>query len=345
MSRAPRSNPALAVDPSMHKQTESDNWQPVASLDMLRLRAQLLAAIRQFFTQRQVMEVETPALAHYASTEVHLDSFSTSLSGSDQSLYLQTSPEYHMKRLLASGSGPIYQLGHAFRREESGRLHNPEFTMLEWYRPDFDHHQLMDEMQEFLQHVGLQSAGFGETRRISYASVFEQYAQLDPHTTEIAHIRKRATELGISIDNADQLTDRDSWLDLILSHVIEPQLGQGEITFVYDYPASQASLARIRPDNPPIAERFEVYVRGIELANGFHELRDVVEQKQRLIQDQQHRQQLGLEVYELDPLFLAALAAGLPPCAGVALGLDRLLMLLTGVQTIDEVMAFPQTRA
>jgi len=329
----------------MQKPTQPDNWQPAATLDVLRLRAQLLADIRQFFAKRQVMEVETPVLAHCASTEVHLDSFSTSLGSSAQSLYLQTSPEYHMKRLLAAGSGPIYQISHAFRREESGRLHNPEFTLLEWYRPDFDHHRLMDEMQELLQHVGLPLSGSGEIRRITYAAVFEQYAQFNPHTAEIAHIRQRATELDIHIDNAGQLTDRDSWLDLILSHAIEPHLGQGEITFLYDYPASQASLARIRPGNPPIAERFEVYVRGIELANGFHELSDVIEQKQRLIQDQQRRQQLGLEAHEPDPLFLAALAAGLPACAGVALGLDRLLMLLTGVQTIDEVMAFPQTRA
>ena len=175
--------------------------------------------------------------------------------------------------------------------------------------------------------------------------MFEQHAGIDPHTADITQLRQCASESGIQIENANQLTDRDSWLDLILSHVIEPQLGQEEITFLYDYPVSQASLARIRPGNPAIAERFEVYVRGIELANGFHELGDVVEQKQRLMQDQEHRRRLGLEVPALDQAFLAALAAGLPPCAGVALGLDRLLMLLTGVQTIDEVMAFPLARA
>ncbi|HED16580.1 MAG TPA: EF-P lysine aminoacylase GenX [Gammaproteobacteria bacterium] len=330
----------------MHKQAEPGNWQPVATLDMLRQRAQLLSDIRQFFAKLQIMEVETPILAHCASTEVHLDSFSTSLSrSSGQSLYLQTSPEYHMKRLLASGSGPIYQISHAFRREESGHLHNPEFTMLEWYRPDFDYHQLMDEMQIFLQYVGLPSAGFDQIRRISYADLFLQYVELNPHTSDISHIRRCAAALGIPIENADKLTDCDSWLDLILSHVIEPQLGQKEITFVYDYPATQASLARIRPGNPAIAERFEVYVRGIELANGFHELDDVAEQKKRLMQDQQRRRELRLDAYGLDQSFLAALAAGLPPCAGVALGVDRLLMLLNSVQTIDEVMAFPLARA
>jgi len=329
----------------MNKMTKRGGWQPVATQGMLRRRAQLLADTRQFFATRQVMEVETPILAHCASTEVHLESFSTAQGHTEQLLYLQTSPEYHMKRLLAAASGPVYQISRAFRREESGRLHNPEFSMLEWYRPDFDHYQLMDEMQELLLHVGIQAAGFDHIRRISYAEVFEQYAGFNPHTVDITRLSQCAIDLGIKIENADKLTERDGWLDLILSHVIEPQLGQGEITFVYNYPASQASLARIRPGNPAVAERFEVYVRGIELANGFHELDDAVEQRQRLMQDQARRRQLGLEVPELDQAFLDALDAGLPPCAGVALGLDRLLMLLTGVQTIDEVLAFPLERA
>ncbi len=318
-------------------------WQPGASLQMLQRRAQLLTDIRQFFSERQFLEVETPVLAHSTSTEVHMHSFAT-YHGAQQ-LFLQTSPEFHMKRLLAAGCGPVYQVSRVFRRDERGRHHNPEFTMLEWYQPGFDHHQLMDQVQELLLSIGLDEAGFSKFRRVSYAELFAQYTGIDPHRDDIEVLRERATALGIQLEHADQLQDRDDWLNLILSHQVEPQLDAQEICFVYDYPASQASLARVRPGQPEVAERFEVYVGGIELANGFHELADAHEQRRRMQRDQQQRQQLGLDAHTPDPLLLAALEAGLPDCAGVALGLERVLMALTGAQTIDEVMAFSFTRA
>lgn len=300
----------------------------------LQLRAQILAKIRAFFTRRNVLEVETPLLSHSTNPALHLHSFVTTYQ--TQNLYLQTSPEFAMKRLLASGSGDIYQICKACRDGEQGRLHNPEFTILEWYRVNFNHHQLMDEMEQFL-HFVLNTA---PAQRITYRELFLQHLNVDPFG-ETNELKKVA--LAKRLDD-NLATDHDTWLQLLLTHFIEPNLGQKQPVFVYDFPASQAMLAKINSDNPKIAERFEVYFKGIELANGFHELNDPKEQRQRFEEENKKRVQLNLPIIPLDENFLEALSH-LPPCAGVAVGIDRLIMLMTQVNSLAKVIAFPIDRA
>ncbi len=320
-------------------------WQPSASRWLLRQRASLLAEIRSFFAAREVLEVETPLLASASVTDVHIRSLSSCLQAPDgwQRFYLQTSPEFAMKRLLAAGSGPIYQICKAFRDGEDGPAHNPEFTMLEWYRPGFDHHRLMDEMDELLAAV----LGTPAAERVTYRQTFERRLGLDPHRASIAQLQTAASQAGVSLAGQGP-EDRDGWLHLLMSHVLEPDLGRGRPTFLHDFPASQAALARLRSVEGPcegcvyeVAERFEVYVEGVELANGFHELADAREQRQRFVADLEQRQALGLEDVPIDERLLAALDAGLPDCAGVALGVDRLLMLLTGATELRKVISFP----
>jgi lysyl-tRNA synthetase class 2 len=292
-----------------------------------------------------VLEVETPLLARATVTDLHLHSIpcrpevAATPGRPDAELYLQTSPEFAMKRLLAAGSGPIYQLAKAFRDGESGRLHNPEFTLLEWYRPGFDHHALMDEVEELLTHV----LGTPAAERRSYAELFGHHLGLDPHRASAGELRRAAGEQGIEVVGMDD-DDRDGWLHLLMTHRVEPHLGRERPTFVVDYPATQAALARIHPGDPPVAERFEVYVEGIELANGFHELRDPAEQRRRFEADLAERRRAGLPTVPIDEHLLAALQAGLPDCAGVALGVDRLVMLAVGAGSVEEVLAFPLAR-
>lgn len=305
-------------------------WQPTASIDTLRIRANTLKKVRNFFAERDVLEVETPLLSPYTVTDPYLHS----LWLSNKKGYLQTSPEYAMKRLLAAGSGSIYQICKAFRDDEQGRRHNSEFTMLEWYRVGFDHHRLMDEMDDLLQ-VILQC---NKAMRIPYRQLFQQQIDIDIASISVEELQAFAEHKQVRIDASD--LDKDTWLDILLSHLIEPQLGLTEPCFIYDYPASQSALAKVRQEDYPVAERFEVYINGIELANGFHELLDAKEQQQRFITNQQQRLQLGLPSIEIDPAFIAALESGLPACAGVALGFDRLMMVLAGKDTIAEVMAF-----
>jgi len=328
-SRAPRSESEGAFAPS-------------ASLDVLRARARLLRRIRAFFDSRGVLEVETPALSRRAVTDVHLESFFTRFTGPGEAdggaLFLVTSPELAMKRLLAAGSGPIFQISRAFRNGERGRLHNPEFTMLEWYRPGFDAAALQDEVEALLADV----AGAGPCARRSYASLFEETLELDPHRATLETIAHAVRGLAVDAPPPGGVLEG---LQVLFTHAIEPTLGAVDPVIVFDYPAGQAALARLRPGDPPIAERFEVYWRGIELANGFHELGDAVEQARRFERDRQERRRLGLPVPAADERFLAALAAGLPDCSGVALGVDRLLMLCVGARSIDEVLAFPLERA
>ncbi|MEM7584642.1 MAG: EF-P lysine aminoacylase EpmA [Acidobacteriota bacterium] len=319
------------------------SWQPTTSPSALRQRAELLATLRRFFADRGVMEVETPLLAAATVTDLHLASLSCRLQalapGGAERYFLQTSPEYAMKRLLAAGSGPIYQICKAFRDGEAGASHNPEFTMLEWYRPGFDHHRLMDEMDALLA----EALGVAAAERASYREVFERRLGLDPHCATLAELRQAATEVGVELAG-DGPDDRDGWLHLLMSHAIEPHLGRGRPTFVFDFPASQAALARLRTDAggaPTMAERFEVYVEGVELANGFHELADADEQRQRFEADLAQRRARGLEAVPIDERLLAALAAGLPDCAGVALGVDRLLMLRAGASELRQVISFP----
>ena len=323
-------------------------WRPTAPLDNLRRRADLLAGVRRFFGARGMLEVETPALGAAASTDLHLASLSTRLhglhggadSGEPVELWLQTSPELHMKRLLAAGSGPIWQLARAFRDGEAGGRHNPEFTLLEWYRPGWDHHRLMDEVEELLGDL----LGTGRAERLTYREAFLRHAGVDPFDAQLEELQERAAALGIA--TGELPADRETWLQLLLSLAVEPRLGRGGApSFVLDFPAEQAALARVRPDDPPVAERFEVFVAGLELANGYHELTDPVEQERRFRGDLSARQVRGLPRVPGDQRLLAALAHGLPDCAGVALGFDRLVMLAVGARRIDEVIAFPLDRA
>ncbi len=319
-----------------------DAWRPAASRGRLRRRAALTAEIRAFFAARGVLEVETPLLAAATVTDLHLHSLATTVEagGGQRRLFLQTSPEFAMKRLLAAGSGAIYQICKAFRDGEAGRLHNPEFTMLEWYRPGFDHHALMDEVDELLA----ETLAVPAAERCTYAQVFARHLELDPHASSAGRLRRRAAELGLDAAGLDP-EDRDSWLQLLLACAVEPRLGRGRPTFVHDFPASQAALARVRPGEPPLAERFEVYVEGVELANGFHELACAGEQRQRFAADLERRRAAGLPQVPVDERLLAALAAGLPDCAGVALGVDRLAMLAAGAESLAEVVSFPVERA
>ncbi len=331
MSRGPRSR------------ASDDAWQPTASWSALGRRAALIARIREFFAARGVLEVETPLLSAATVTDPHLHSLETRLE--ERPFYLQTSPEFAMKRLLAAASGagrdrPIYQICKAFRGGESGRRHNPEFTLLEWYRPGFDHHALMGEIDELLGDI----LGTAAATRRTYAEVFAEHLGFDPHTADVATLRRAAAEHALDVAGLED-AGRDDWLSLLLAVVVEPHLGRGRPTFVLDFPASQAALARLKPGDPTVAERFEVFVEGVELANGFHELADAGEQRRRFLADLEARAAAGLEAVPVDERLLAALEAGLPDCAGVALGVDRLVMLALEADSLEEVVGFPIDRA
>lgn len=313
------------------------DWRPSASIERLRKRAALLRRVRGFFENRGLVEVETPLLSTAASTDPMLESAQVWLDDAAAPLYLHTSPEFFMKRLLAAGSGPIWQICRVVRGNEHGRRHNPEFTMLEWYRPGWDHHRLIVEVAELIQML----CGARPVEHVRYAELFAPYG-LDPHGTDTAAVRRCAEEIaGAAMPGLD----RNALLDLILGLDITPALGRGCITVIEDFPVPQAALARIRPGTPAVAERFECVVDGMELANGFHELGDAGEQRRRFDADQQTRRDHGKAEPPVDQRLLDALEHGLPDCAGVALGLDRLFMVALGVETIAEVMAFPIERA
>ncbi|MBY6187678.1 elongation factor P--(R)-beta-lysine ligase [Marinobacter hydrocarbonoclasticus] len=315
-------------------------WQPTADMAVLKQRADLTARIRAFFAKRGVWEVETPCLSQAAVTDVHLHNFDTRFVGPGAAtgipLYLMTSPEYHMKRLLCAGSGSIFQLCRSFRNEEAGRYHNPEFTMLEWYRVGFDHHALMDEMAALLQTV----LDCGEPERMTYAEAFSGVLKVDPLDASLETLRQLCHQHGMG-ELADLESDRDTLLQLLFATVVEPEIGQAVPAMVYHFPASQAALARIDEADPRVARRFEVYFKGIELANGFHELADAQEQRARFEADNAQRRSHGLPERPIDEHLIAALASGLPDCAGVALGIDRLVMLALGTKSIKDVIPFP----
>lgn len=318
-----------------------NTWQPTSTLSMLTLRAKLLANIRQFFAEREVLEVETPLLCHTTVTDPHLHSFQTHYycAHTKQTLYLQTSPEYAMKRLLAAGSGPIYQISKAFRNQgESGRYHNPEFSLLEWYRPGYNHHQLMDEVEALLKKLLV----CGSAQRLSYAEIFQRYLNIDPHQLSFEELKQTTDSLGFTVENLE-LNNSADYLNFLMAHVIEPQLPK-HLIFIYDYPAKLAALAKIGSGTPALAERFEVYFQCIELANGFHELCDAKEQQTRFQNDRHARLLYNYPQVPIDEYLLAALAHGLPDCSGVALGIDRLLMLMTKANTIEDVIGFPIQR-
>ncbi len=390
-----------------------NSWQPSCNREALRARAAMLEDIRGFFKERDVLEVETPLLCKHAATDLHIQAIpayyssdfsflytpthvstdaSTHASASTlfqrreippnsplergdffKPHYLQTSPEFAMKRLLAAGSGSIYQLCKAFRNAERGHRHNPEFSILEWYRLGFDHHQLMDEMDEFLQEI----LGAEPALRFSYQELFMQYLNIEPHTASITSLQTLALEQGIHIAKNEAIVlSKDDWLDLLMTHCIEPQLKMPELkikhykrgvgepekatkekvlqksalipVIIYDYPATQAALAKVRPateNGPSVAERFEVYIEGVELANGYHELSDGELQLQRFQEDNEKRLARHYSSMEPDLRLVEALKAGFPSCAGVALGIDRLLMLKGSYQSIDEVLSFTIDRA
>lgn len=320
------------------------DWQPGADLVVLQARASMLAAIRGHFAAAGVLEVETPLLGQAAGTDPALEPLRTRFTGpgaaAGRTLFLQTSPEFAMKRLLAAGSGAIYQVCKAFRDGEAGPLHNPEFTLLEWYRPGWDAAALIDEVAAVVR-LALERPDLAIERR-SYAELFHAATGLDPLRADMAALSGCAAGYGLSPDLAG--TDRDAWLDLLWSHRVQPALGPHALCFVTDYPASQAALARLNPDGLSAA-RFELFHRGIELANGFHELTDAAEQGARFEADNCRRRALGLAPVPVDRRLLEAMEEGrLPDCAGVALGLDRLLMLRLGRRSLDEILAFSLER-
>lgn len=314
------------------------NWKPTASLDNVKQRAVLYQKIRAFFAARNILEVETPLLCQHTVTDPHIESFSVPVRP-NQTYYLQTSPEYAMKRLLASGSGAIYQITKSFRIGESGRKHNPEFTMLEWYRPDFTHHDLMHEIDLFLQ----TTIATPSANKISYKQVFLDYLEINPLIATTDMLKKCILDHAIAIDSTS--LDHDTCLEVLLSHLIEPHLGREKPLFLYDFPPSQAALSRIRHDDEPVAERFELYLHGTEIANGFHELSDVTEQANRFKKNQTARAANEQHIPAIDYFFIDALESGLPQCSGVAIGLDRLLMHYIQSNTIQDVITFPFDRA
>ncbi|MGI9250991.1 MAG: EF-P lysine aminoacylase EpmA [Pseudohongiellaceae bacterium] len=306
---------------------------PASQINRLQARAQLLTMLRQFFAAREVLEVETPILGPTTGTDLYIDSFAVPINTGDKqtNYYLQTSPEFAMKRLLAEGSGPIYQIAKVFRADESSRLHNPEFTMLEWYRPGFTMEQLMTEVADLIATV-VSDSGVN-LPRYSYRQLFVEHLNIDPHT---ANAEQVATVAQQHLDIAEPL-DKTGYLQQLMALVIEPQLP--EFCFVYNFPTEQCALAKIEQDEEGItvSRRFELYGRGMELANGYQELTDATEQRNRFTADLNQRRATGRTQYPLDEKFLAALQS-LPDCAGVALGIDRLLMLTTGATTIDEIL-------
>jgi lysyl-tRNA synthetase class 2 len=307
------------------------SWQPRAKLQVIRERARVYQQIRTFFNNRGCLEVETPLLMPATSTEVSIESIEVACS--DRPLYLQTSPEFAMKRLLAAGSDSIFQICHAFRQAECGRMHNPEFSLLEWYRVGYDYHQLMAEIELLITTLSLSQCSFNRT---SYKDLFSQSLGLDIDRLSLESLRKNCLQMvpGTRVSELEF----DQCLDLLLTMVIAPTM-QG-YQFVYDYPKSQAALARISAQNSGVAERFELFFDGIELANGFSELTDSRQQRSRFEQDNETRGERGLPQYVIDEHLLAALDSGLEDCAGVALGLDRLLMVLLDLDSIDQVLTF-----
>ena len=316
------------------KKTE---WQPSASIQNLLARAKIIADIRQFFTERGLLEVETPVLSEFGVTDLHLSTFSTEFIAPfdelSKTLWLSTSPEYHMKRLLAAGSGPIFQIGKVFRNEEAGNRHNPEFTMLEWYRPHFDMYRLMNEVDDLLQQI----LDCKPAETLSYQFVFQEYVGLDPLSATRQELVEAARKHNFM---ADEDEDRDTLLQFLFSEVVEPKIGQEAPVAVYHFPSSQAALAQLSPEDRRVAERFEFYYKGLELANGFHELTDAREQQHRFEQDNRLREKAGLPQREIDHRLLAALQAGIPNTSGVALGVDRLIMIALGAESIKEVISF-----
>lgn len=314
------------------------SWRPNADINTLQARSRLFADIRAFFAGRGVMEVDTPLLSAAGATDPQLRSLAVSEGG-----YLVTSPEFAMKRLLAAGGGPIYQLGHVFRAGERGRWHNPEFCMLEWYRPGWPVARLIGELGELLESLGAPAPG-----RTVYGEVFREALDLDPHDAPVAALRARAEALSLAPADApadDGENRRGFWLDLLMGTHVGPRLGRDAPVVVTDFPACQAGLTRVRAGESPVAERFELYWRGVELANGGDELTDADELRRRAAADLDTRAEEGDSAPPVDGRLLAALEHGLPACSGVAVGVDRLLALLLGFDRLEAALPFASDRA
>lgn len=315
------------------------DWRPTAPIATLRVRAAMLRAAREYFAATRALEVETPTLSAAAVTDVHLASVAAQANGRPR--FLHTSPEYGMKRLLAAGCGDIWQICRVYRDGERGRLHNPEFTLIEWYRLGCDHHALMHDVERLIAVMLPAGRALERSERLSYRDAVQLHAGVDALRDPIPMLIERLRSAQIDVP-CELERDRDACLDLLMSTLVGPQLGRGRLCFIYDYPASQAALARTRGE---VASRFEAYLDGVELANGFHELGDAAEQRARFERDQRERVRRGLPAAPIDERFLAALAHGLPECSGVALGFDRLVMCAVGASRIDDVLAFPFEQA
>ena len=306
-------------------------WEPTATLETIRKRALIYQQIRSFFDVRGFLEVDTPLLSRATNTDAQIAS--VQVFNQRQALYLQTSPEFAMKRLLAADSGSIYQICHAFREAETGRRHNAEFTLLEWYRVGYDYRALMGEVENLVDALSGQANRY---TRVCYRDLLFEHTSIDITSISLDQLRVKSSEL-LPGANSDDL-DFDQCLDLLMSMVVAPRL-QGYV-FVYDYPISQAALARVSDENPLVAERFELFHDDLELANGFSELTDAKTQRSRFKNDNELRSEKGLSRYPVDEHLLAALESGMPECAGVALGLDRILMVLLGLDSIDQAISF-----
>ena len=327
-----------------HPGSAMKDWKPTASLKAVQMRARLNGLIRKFFADRAVLEVETPILSAAGNTDPNIESFQLQFSGPSSAgaaqRWLRTSPEFALKRMLAAGVGNCYELGRVFRNGEMGRLHNPEFTMLEWYRLGWTHHQLMDECAELIKDALRMAGRSASIRESSFRQLYQDNLGMDPLTASEAELR---APLAVFDINPQDLT-RDDWLDLLMTHLIQPSIPDNRILMVYDYPKSQSALARIRQGDVPVAERFEVYLGSIELANGYRELNDSDEQRERFERDLSRRRKRASALPPVDQRLLNALPS-LPDCAGVALGVDRLLMSMLGSDRLADSIALPFDRA
>ncbi|MDP6674246.1 MAG: EF-P lysine aminoacylase EpmA [Gammaproteobacteria bacterium] len=320
------------------------NWRPSASLEVLERRAHMLGLARNFFAVRSILEVETPVLMRSGITDPHIANLTTRLAArSDRPYYLQTSPEFAMKRLLAAGAADIYQICKVFRDHEIGRIHQPEFTMVEWYRHGIALEEIITETCAFIIEIGeTPSVGIDQYR---YRDIFLTTCDIDPLVADLGHLADCAERMidALTPDLRQRIgTDRNAWLDLLMSHVIMPGLATDRLSVIHHFPADQAALARLDPAEPKVAERFEIIFAGIELANGYRELTDVIEQRHRFNTDLQLRHAAGLPAMKPDQALLGALDHGLPECSGVAIGFDRLVMTACGLSHIDQVISFTQ---
>jgi len=330
----------------MDNETSAQQWRPVAAMDVLRVRADVYEHIREFFKSRDVLEVDTPVVSSSTTPDPHIDSFITDYFPSasqtpGESRYLSTSPEFPMKRLLAAGSGSIYQLCHVFRQAEQGSRHNPEFTMLEWYRVEMSYLELMREVAALVGRLLKQNLPI---EVLTYQAAFMRYLEIDPLTVTTGELQRLAEKSGLVCGEQDA-DDKDFYLDFFMSHQVQPQLGKGQLTFVHEYPASQCAYSKISSSDPRVAQRFELFFQGVELANGYQELTDAQEQKYRFEQQNKKRLLSGKSTVQWDENLVDALFVGMPDCSGVALGVDRLIQLILNLKNIEDVLAFPFNRA